>query len=329
MLTVALAAGAVGGVLVLYINETARQTTSLLQVTELNKPEKIKNTEIANNTPQPICGNGVCETGETSASCPRDCVDCTAACQEQGYQENTSDCSSPNVGEKFDNCCCTNKSSTNTCGNGKCETGETAAGCSQDCGGAGTVCIADCGSTETACVNKQQPLFAAGEQCCPGTAKIVAETDGNPVNGAVIKYACVNNPSGCAGENEMLSGSKQCCLGLAVRTITKSTPYANSTSYECVKPVCGDGACEGGERSTCPQDCCIKEGQSGLGSSFCCKGLAFSAGGAPDANGNCPSPADTRMMITPGGGGTCIACGNGVCGLGENKCNCPQDCNKK
>jgi len=61
---------------------------------------------------------------------------------------------------------------------------------------------------------------------------------------------------------------------------------------------------------------CYGEGEGGaiipneLG---CCDGL--------NKVGNVDSSC--RPMI---GGFTCINCGNGVCGAGENKCNCPEDC---
>ena len=60
IITVALIAGAVGGGLIVYINNTANQAAVLSQIAELKRPEKIKDTQIvANSIPQPVCGNGV------------------------------------------------------------------------------------------------------------------------------------------------------------------------------------------------------------------------------------------------------------------------------
>jgi len=39
---------------------------------------------------------------------------------------------------------------------------------------------------------------------------------------------------------------------------------------------------------------------------------------SPDENGTC------RYDCV--GASFCTYCGNGICGLGENKCNCPDDC---
>jgi fibro-slime domain-containing protein len=66
---------------------------------------------------------------------------------------------------------------------------------------------------------------------------------------------------------------------------------------------------------------CIPEGESGavVPGSTCCAGLTPIGTSAPDQSGNCPE-------IPPVGAFICTMCGNGICGPGENKCNCPQDC---
>jgi hypothetical protein len=51
---------------------------------------------------------------------------------------------------------------------------------------------------------------------------------------------------------------------------------------------------------------------------FCCEGLIQVENSAPDAGGACV-PAVNQSF-------TCAQCGNGICGLGENRCNCPADC---
>ncbi len=52
----------------------------------------------------------------------------------------------------------------------------------------------------------------------------------------------------------------------------------------------------------------------------CCPGLEPISTAHPDVNGNCPG-------YPPLGASTCVKdCGDGQCTLGENKCNCPEDC---
>ena len=79
-----------------------------------------------------------------------------------------------------------------------------------------------------------------------------------------------------------------------------------------------------------PQAACVQEAEEG----------AEPEEGAPDAPvGCCPGVGLTRVpvyrssflrvdecQLVGGGRFSCIQCGNGRCGKGENVCNCPADC---
>ncbi len=108
-----------------------------------------------------------------------------------------------------------------------------------------------------------------------------------------------------------------CCFGLKPM---------NGGDGRIVCTKCGNGVCGPGEtEQNCP-DCvnatgCVGEGGSyaaGSGQS-CCEGLEAIGCKAPDSNGACPQTECTNRII-------CTDCGDGQCGFGENKCNCP-DCN--
>jgi len=86
-------------------------------------------------------------------------------------------------------------------------------------------------------------------------------------------------------------------------------------------PMCvGDWQCQKG---TCVWVCsqgCVEEGgyvPVVPGAPECCDGLIKVPCDAPDAEGKCQLCA---------GASICTKCGDGVCGVGENKCNCPDDC---
>jgi len=78
---------------------------------------------------------------------------------------------------------------------------------------------------------------------------------------------------------------------------------------------------------------CVKEGErgsqwfsgleqnNGKKNDICCKGLT-GIDDVSDSSGKCLPPAPGGL----GAGFICTYCGNGVCGIGENKCNCPADC---
>ncbi len=68
---------------------------------------------------------------------------------------------------------------------------------------------------------------------------------------------------------------------------------------------------------------CIKEGNyvgvpEVLAGKDCCPGLVGITCFEPYPNGGCP--------MVGGNCGVCTKCGDKECGLGENKCNCPEDC---
>ncbi|MFH0739678.1 MAG: hypothetical protein V1819_01010 [bacterium] len=77
-----------------------------------------------------------------------------------------------------------------------------------------------------------------------------------------------------------------------------------------------------------PKINCLKEGEMGVDSTpplGCCSGLKFIpvdvAWNDDSIDESCKKRAlnEAQAII-------CTACGNGVCGTGENQCNCPADC---
>lgn len=71
------------------------------------------------------------------------------------------------------------------------------------------------------------------------------------------------------------------------------------------------------------QSDCAQEGQEGdVHGKSCCEGLtSVSINNVPLSSGMCPS-----VLPSYGTQFYCIKCGDGICGLKENKCNCPEDC---
>jgi hypothetical protein len=75
--------------------------------------------------------------------------------------------------------------------------------------------------------------------------------------------------------------------------------------------------------ANCGSSDCVAEGQQ-IGakvvgaSTTCCQGLTPIALSFAEDSGACSvAPADSQV---------CTRCGDGVCGTGESRCNCPADC---
>ncbi len=104
--------------------------------------------------------------------------------------------------------------------------------------------------------------------------------------------------------------------------------FASEGSCESALRKCGDGICENYEKSMdfyyCAQDCGVKNSCYTSGQSFdssqdseakCCEGLSEK------------SQYDLRnCIVLPSTKFTCVNCGDGICGEGENNCNCVEDC---
>ena len=94
--------------------------------------------------PVPVCGDGVCETGETAAGCPADCGGpvcgdglcewgedeqaCPADCKPP-VQCGDGECEAPETSES----CPPDCDITSVCGDGDCEAPETSESCPPDC----------------------------------------------------------------------------------------------------------------------------------------------------------------------------------------------------
>jgi len=139
-------------------------------------------------------------------------------------------------------------------------------------------------------------------------------------------------PCGQEGETVPVYPGYKCCPGLEPISTAHPDGNGNCPDYiplgasMCVKD-CGDGQCTLGEnKCNCAEDCgptsCIKEGEVGVeaNNDFCCSGLE-SIGNAQ------PEPENLGLCRLAMGRFVCVKdCGDGQCTLGENKCNCPEDC---
>ncbi len=300
--------------------------------------------------PSPVCGNSQCETGETATSCPQDCgKSCEESCKAQGYTYSacnsyavtagTSQCKEgyTSIGQAKDcyvtpgttgagkACCCTNPNPI--CGNGKCETNETAANCPKDCGNK-----CEMASTDT------NPLVCR-KTCNEDEATVDTSCDGN---GSCCKKTMICGNSQCETGETATSCPQDCGKSCEESCKAQGYTYSACNSY-AVTADASLSKCKQGYASIGPtKDCYVPTGLLGAGKACCCttptpvcaaEGERIftkdSANGKPTAcclnltaisscadNGACPKY----------GSSVCANCGNGTCGKGENKVNCPKDC---
>ncbi len=112
--------------------------------------------------------------------------------------------------------------------------------------------------------------------------------------------------------------------------------FTSHDQYRCCAPGEGTACCTGMKQGTCFRHGgiygdCRKAGEEIEGKVICaecCPGLSRQGIYAledkwPPAVDHLPEGCDLDAPVSLG---ICILCGDGVCGAGENFCNCPQDC---
>ncbi len=175
---------------------------------------------VGGESPQPVCGNGQCESGESTMSCPKDCggKDDLLSCAKKSCSNQYADCladKSCSQAVKCMNSCssdaCYEKCASQgggkffsqfancaisagcvpggpdpgfVCGNGKCEPGETSQNCAKDCGGSSNnSCKGKCGQFEQngGCqCDKQCSQYG---DCCKDYKQYCGDSEPSPVCG--------------------------------------------------------------------------------------------------------------------------------------------------
>ncbi len=238
----------------------------------------------------PVCGNGMCEAGESNASCPADCKPTGPVCGN-GMCE---------TGETNANCPADCKPTGPVCGNGTCEAGETSASCAADCKTTGGSCVGKCGGQSNGCYCDD--LCSNNNDCCADYQTICKGSTCTP---KCVANAVCGAPDGCGGK---CSGT--CTAGLVCNASKVCAP--NSAK-------CGNGICETGESTTsCPSDCKTAGGS--------CSGMCGKQSGSCYCDTGCKQSNDCCADYDKFCGSTTTTCPNGKCEPGETEASCPADC---
>jgi len=279
-----------------------------------------------------VCGNGSCESGESSGTCPSDCGggstgDLWGPCDAEfgcpGSQvcvgddeqnpandfctlECTSDAGCPGgfvcqALQGGGGVCVPTGGSDAACGDGLCDQSESASSCPADC-------HVGCGGLDDI-------------GCCAGAVVTWCDPDSNE-----IKQLDCSEGGGCGWSAD--AGYYDC--GATGADPTGAHPLACGTTG----PECGNGACEAGESAaSCATDCGGAAGPA-CGDRACEAGesattCAADCGGTTGpvcGNGTCEAGENALTCAADCGGTASPVCGNSTCELGETALTCAEDC---
>ncbi|MBM4345865.1 MAG: hypothetical protein FJ100_21035 [Deltaproteobacteria bacterium] len=305
-----------------------------------------------------LCGNGVCNSGESCSSCPMDCGPCGPVCGDA--------ICSPDGKENCQTCPVDCGPCKPVCGDGVCAFDpsgfalETCQSCPKDCGPckpscgdfkcdakAGETCktcAVDCGPCPPSCgdgVCTQPTPFTQGETCqtCPADCGKCVPKCGDffcdKVNGEDCK-TCVQDCGQCPAQcgNKVCESTENCancqgdCGACPPNDGCLVSPAPGCTNCKCQKCTCdGDPfCCSVAWDKNCVEICSQKCGGCGTACKPNCTGKQCGPDGCGGACGVCK--AGETCTFT----GVCVlppkTCGDGVCKPTDNEsCKvCPEDC---
>lgn len=196
-------------------------------------------------------------------------------------------------------------------------------------------CYCNCGITcktdtdQKVCLKYQDGVFqGTNASSCSKDKQIFKGCDSN----CQVIVDC--SPStACVQEAEIITGSRQCCVGLTkVIANTQTSAAGTVTNYECLKTssaICGNGVCDSAETAmTCPQDCCSSQQiaaiQEKLG--ILINQAAQNASTTPKAQLAQQIAVLQYQLSLSMTNCNNFVCGNSKCEAGETASNCPHDC---
>ncbi|MBM4345958.1 MAG: hypothetical protein FJ100_21500 [Deltaproteobacteria bacterium] len=315
------------------------------------------------------CGNGKCDAGETNANCPADCPKPTGHyCDGNCGKQAPSGCYCDDQCPQYGDCCLAdgtkpanpNKScagstcnlcggGASSCGNGKCDAGETNASCPADCPKvAGHYCDSNCGKKAPSGCHCDDQCTKFGDCCledgtkpatpnksCSGstcnlcgssttTCKPASCDDSNPCTVDVCdtaKGVCGNKP---APDGTACGTNKLCAAGVCVDASKCSknadcddkdpcTTDVCESSGQCLNKDVADGTpCQGG---TCQFGQCTNASAC-TGASDCNDGNACTTDTCDKAKGACSFTPNADPCDLDGSSCTGDKCSFGKCVAG-------------